>query len=66
MKNEINIGLLGFGVVGGGVAEILHRHQDDLSHKLGVPVKIKKVLVKDATKKRETVLSPDIFTTNLR
>lgn len=64
MIKEINIGLLGFGVVGGGVAEILHRHQDDLSHKLGVPVKIKKVLVKDATKKRETELSPDIFTTN--
>ncbi|MCM3712380.1 homoserine dehydrogenase [Sporosarcina luteola] len=65
MIKEINIGLLGFGVVGGGVAEILHRHQDDLSHKLGVPVKIKKVLVKDATKKRETELSSDIFTTDL-
>ncbi|WP_252504994.1 homoserine dehydrogenase [Sporosarcina sp. Marseille-Q4943] len=65
MINEINIGLLGFGVVGGGVAEILHRHQDDLSHKLGVPVKIKKVLVKDATKKRDTELSSDIFTTDL-
>ncbi|MFC5603580.1 homoserine dehydrogenase [Sporosarcina koreensis] len=65
MIKEINIGLLGFGVVGGGVAEILHRHQEDLSHKLGVPVKIKKVLVKDATKKRETELSPNIFTTDL-
>ena len=30
MKNEINIGLLGFGVVGSGVAKILHRHQEDL------------------------------------
>ncbi|MCM3639490.1 homoserine dehydrogenase [Sporosarcina luteola] len=65
MIKEINIGLLGFGVVGGGVAEILHRHQEDLSHKLGVPVKIKKVLVKDAKKKRETELSPDIFTVDL-
>lgn len=65
MINEINIGLLGFGVVGGGVAEIIHRHQDDLNHKLGVPVKIKKVLVKDATKKRDTELSPDIFITDL-
>ncbi|MCM3745702.1 homoserine dehydrogenase [Sporosarcina luteola] len=65
MIKEINIGLLGFGVVGGGVAEILHRHKEDVSHKLGVPVKIKKVLVKDATKKRDTELSPDTFTTDL-
>lgn len=65
MRNEINIGLLGFGVVGSGVATILHEHQDDLSYKLGVPVKIKKVLVKDATKKRETELAQDIFITDL-
>lgn len=64
MKNEITIGLLGFGVVGGGVATILHDHQDDLSYKLGVPVKIKKVLVKDATKKRDTALAPETFTTD--
>lgn len=65
MKNEINIGLLGFGVVGSGVAKILQDHQEDLCHKLGVPVKIKKVLVKDLTKKRDVALSPDIFTSDL-
>ncbi|MDN4609201.1 homoserine dehydrogenase [Sporosarcina highlanderae] len=64
MKNEINIGLLGFGVVGSGVATILHKHQADLIHKLGVPVKIKKILVKDVTKKRDTDLPYDIFTSN--
>ncbi|MBB4827099.1 homoserine dehydrogenase [Sporosarcina luteola] len=65
MKNEINIGLLGFGVVGSGVAKILHEHRDDLSHKLGVPVKINKVLVKDVNKKRNTDLPAEIFTTDL-
>ncbi|MBE1557051.1 homoserine dehydrogenase [Sporosarcina limicola] len=65
MKNEINIGLLGFGVVGSGVAKILQNHQDDLRHKLGVPVVIKKVLVKDLHKKRETILSSEIFTNDL-
>ncbi|MHA6261425.1 homoserine dehydrogenase [Sporosarcina sp. CAU 1771] len=65
MKNEINIGLLGFGVVGSGVAKILENHQEDLRHKLGVPVVIKKVLVKDAYKKRNTTLAPEIFTTDL-
>ena len=65
MKNEINIGLLGFGVVGSGVAKILQNHQEDLRHKLGVPVSIKKVLVKDLYKKRDTSFSSDVFTTDL-
>ena len=65
MKNEINIGLLGFGVVGSGVAKILQDHQEDLHHKLGVPVKIKKVLVKNLHKDRETTLPLEVFTDNL-
>lgn len=65
MKNEINIGLLGFGVVGSGVAKILHNHQEDLRHKLGVPVQIKKVVVKNTTKKRDTDLPQQLFTSNL-
>jgi len=65
MKNEINIGLLGFGVVGSGVAKILQEHQEDLQHKLGVTVKIKKVLVKNLFKDRDTMLSSDVFTTDL-
>ena len=64
-KNEINIGLLGYGVVGSGVATILHNHQDDLRHKLGVPVSIKKVLVKNLNKKRNGVIPQDMFTTSL-
>lgn len=65
MKNEINIGLLGFGVVGSGVAKILNDHRIDLQHKLGVPVSIKKVLIKDKSKKRDTILDPEVFTTSL-
>lgn len=66
MKNEVNIGLLGFGTVGSGVAKILHDHQQDLHHKLGVPVKIKKVLVRDASRKRDTDLTQDVFTTDIK
>ncbi|BAQ09462.1 homoserine dehydrogenase [Bacillus sp. OxB-1] len=65
MKNEINIGLLGFGVVGSGVAKILDNHQEDLQHKLGVPVSIKKVLVKNLNKERDCDLPADVFTTDL-
>lgn len=65
MKNEINIGLLGFGVVGSGVAKILRNHQEDLQHKLGVPVSIKKVVVKNLEKKRDEVVDSELFTTSL-
>lgn len=65
MKKEINIGLLGFGVVGSGVAQILLNHQTDLQHKLGVSVQIKKVMVRNIDKDRDTPLPKDIFTTSL-
>jgi homoserine dehydrogenase len=65
MKNEISIGLLGLGTVGSGVAKILQQHQQDMHHKLGVPVSIKKVLVRDNSKERLSILDPTVFTTNI-
>lgn len=65
MKNEISIGLLGMGTVGSGVATILQQHQEDLRHKLGVPVAIKKVLIKDSKKERLSSLDPGVFTTDI-
>lgn len=65
MKNEISIGLLGLGTVGSGVATILQQHQEDLRHKLGVQVSIKKVLIKDLNKERLSTLDPGIFTTDI-
>src|SRR5690606_33643411 len=66
MKNEISIGLLGLGTVGTGVAKILQQHQQDFHHKLGVPVTIKKVLVRNHNKERLTSLNPEVFTTNIQ
>lgn len=65
MRKEIGIGLLGFGIVGSGVAKILHNHRDDLQHKLGVPVRIKRVLIKNKEKERETELPKEAFTDQL-
>lgn len=65
MKNEIKVGLLGYGTVGSGVAKIINDHQQDLQHKLGVEVKISKVLVRDLTRKRDTPLSQDVFTNDI-
>ncbi|TAA72826.1 homoserine dehydrogenase [Planococcus salinarum] len=65
MKNEISIGLLGYGTVGEGVAKILHQHKQDLQHKLGAEATIKKVLIRNKHKERDTTLDPAIFTTDI-
>ncbi len=66
MRKEISIGLLGFGTVGKGVAAIIQQHQQDLYHKLGVPVVIKKVLIRDIYKDRLDTLNQDVFTTDVQ
>ncbi len=65
MKNEISIGLLGLGTVGSGVAKIIQQHQQDLHHKLGAQVSIRKVLVRNANKDRLSSLDPSVFTTDI-
>ena len=61
---EINIGLMGLGVVGGGVAATLLEHSDAISERIGHPVSLKKVLVRDPVKPRDTKLAPPLLTTN--
>lgn len=66
MRKEISIGLLGFGTVGKGVAAIIQQHQQDLYHKLGVQVVIKKVLIRDIYKDRLDMLDQKVFTTDIQ
>ena len=61
---EINVGVMGLGVVGGGVAQSLLEHSDAISRKIGHPVSLKRVLVRDAGKPRDIKLAPAILTTN--
>ena len=61
---EINVGLMGLGVVGGGVAASLLEHANAISRKIGHPVSLKKVLVKDPGKPRDSKLSSALLTTN--
>lgn len=52
MKDRINIGLLGFGTVGTGVIEVLAENAHEIDQKVGAPIHVKTVLVRDVTKKR--------------
>ncbi len=49
----VNIGLLGLGTVGSGVIEILDKKREELKGLTGHDIRVKKVLVRDASKKRD-------------
>lgn len=61
MKKEINIGLLGCGTVGGGVIQILKDNAEEISKRVGVPVKIKQVLARHPEKVK--AIDPTLETT---
>ncbi|MCH2507768.1 MAG: homoserine dehydrogenase [Dehalococcoidia bacterium] len=66
MKNDklIRIGVLGAGVVGSGVIDTIATKADFLNESVGHNLQIVKVLVKDATKKRENIPSGITITTD--
>jgi homoserine dehydrogenase len=64
LNQEINVGLMGLGVVGGGVAASLLDRSQAISQKIGHPVNLKKVLVRDPSKLRDPVIPNELITTN--
>ena len=63
-SGEINVGLMGLGVVGGGVANTLLEQSGDIARKVGRPINLKRVLVRDPAKSRNTSVPPELLTTN--
>lgn len=64
LNQEINVGLMGLGVVGGGVAAALLDRSQAISQKIGHPLNLKKVLVRDPNKLRDPVIPNELITTN--
>jgi homoserine dehydrogenase len=60
----INVGLMGLGVVGGGVAETLLSQADAISRKIGCPVNLKKILVRNPYKPRNLSVPSELITAN--
>src|SRR5699024_1520996 len=63
MEKEISVGLLGLGVVGSGVIQIIKDHQEELEHQLGRKVNVEKVLVRNMEKAREIEYDHSVLTT---
>ena len=49
---QINIGLLGLGTVGGGVAKIMHEHAQKMSDTEGIQYRVSKIFVRDIEKSK--------------
>ena len=66
MKKSIQIGLLGLGTVGTGVARMLTENREILEARVGVPLKLKTIADIDLEKDRglqldESLLTSDAF-----
>lgn len=59
---KVNLGLLGFGTVGQGVAKIIGEKSDSLGKYLDAELVVKRVLVKDISKTREAKLNESAYT----
>jgi len=62
-NDPIQIGLAGYGTVGTGLAQILLNNRDWIFRRLGREVRIKTILVRDLSKVRSAIPSPEtVFT----
>lgn len=60
--DTIGIGLLGGGVVGGGVAELLMRNREAYARRVGRPIELRAIAVRDAS--RDRGLPPSLLRTD--
>jgi homoserine dehydrogenase len=63
-RPAVGIVLLGLGVVGTGVARALLERSDAYSQRIGVPLELRKILVRDANKERGVELPHGLLTTD--
>ena len=64
MGRTVKVGILGLGVVGAELANIIKSNQDNVFKKYGVKLEIGKVYVRDVNKRRATDTSGLMLTTN--
>jgi homoserine dehydrogenase len=61
-RSQVNVVLLGLGVVGSGVARALLEKADNFSHRVGLPLTLRRVLVRDIARERTIALPEGLLT----
>jgi homoserine dehydrogenase len=64
MNQTINIGILGLGVVGSGTVALLQQNRAMIERKIGARIAIRRIAVRDLTKKRAVTVEPGLLTNN--
>lgn len=62
MKEKVNVGLLGLGTVGSGVAEVLEANGAHIAERAGIPLVVKKALVRNLNRPRTVSICPPLTT----
>ncbi|MFH1754009.1 MAG: Gfo/Idh/MocA family oxidoreductase, partial [Candidatus Omnitrophota bacterium] len=63
--SKVNVGLIGFGTIGAGVAEALIKRKSYLKRKVGFEIDLKKICDKDLSSNRGVTVSKKLFTRNV-
>ena len=64
MKESLNIGILGLGVVGSGTVSLLHQNRAQIAGKVGADVVVRRIAVRDLDKKRAVQVERSLLTNN--
>ena len=64
MKTKINVGILGLGTVGTGAVRILQNNAELIRHRVGVPIEVTRIAVRDIKRERSVQVPPGVITDN--
>lgn len=64
MKQKITVGMIGLGTVGSGALRILQENAELIRHRVGVPIEVTKIAVRDLKRDRGLKLSQGVLTDN--
>ncbi|MHB0913195.1 MAG: homoserine dehydrogenase [Armatimonadota bacterium] len=65
MKSRINVGIIGFGTVGAGAAQVLVENRAEIERKIGAELVVAKIADLDITTERPVKLGEGVLTTNV-
>jgi homoserine dehydrogenase len=63
-KEKISIGLLGLGVVGSGTLSLLQRNRHAIERKIGLPIEVRRIAVRDKSRPRAVTVDAALLTDN--